>query len=99
MEDFERDAFRLERFLWKKRPLIAKAGEVSKNNDEMLTKHFEVNDWKKFDGVVFSPKTREVYCSFYDDLENHAVLVPAIDLVFKNREIQKRVRKFRQKYY
>ena len=45
------------------------------------------DDWKKFDGVVFVPEKREVFCSFYDEFNKVAVLIPLIDLNFQNIEI------------
>ena len=96
---FEKDGFKIEKFLHRKRPLLAKAKSESKKHDSKLIEYFSDDDWKKIDGVVFLPKKREVFCSFYDQLNKVAVLIPIIDLNFHNIEVQKRVTKFRKKYY
>jgi hypothetical protein len=96
---FKKDGFKIEKFVHKKLPLLAKAKSESKKCDQKLTENFPNGDWKKFDGVVFVPEKREVFCSFYDDFNKIAVLVPLIDLNFQNIEVQKRVTKFRNKYY
>ena len=98
MKMFERDAFKIEKFIKKRLPLSAKATEEARGRDEKLAKYFSDNDWRKFDGVLYYPRTEDVYCSFYDETEKVAVLVSIIDLKFQNREIQKRVNRFQKKY-
>jgi len=96
---FEKDGFKIEKFVYKKLPLLAKAKSESKKCDQKLVEYFPNDDWKKFDRVVFVPEKREVFCSFYDEFNRVAVLIPLIDLNFQNIEVQKRVTKFRKKYY
>ena len=96
---FEKDGFKIEKFIHKKLPLLAKAKAESKKYDKKLAEYFVNDDWKDFDGVVFIPEKREVFCSFYDKFNKVAVLIPIIDLKFQNIEVQKRVAKFRKKYY
>ena len=96
---FEIDGSKVEKFIHKKLPLLAKAKSESKKSDQKLAEYFTNDDWKKFDGVVFVPEKREVFCSFYDETNKVAVLIPLIDLNFQNIEVQRRVTKFRKKYY
>jgi hypothetical protein len=96
---FEKDGFKLEKFVHKKLPLLAKAKSKLKKCDQKLVEYFANDDWKKFDGVVFVPEKREVFCSFYDEFNKVAVLIPLTDLNFQNIEVQKRVTKFRKKYH
>ena len=96
---FEKDGFKIEKFVHKKLPLLAKAKSESKKCDQKLVEYFPNDDWKKFDGVVFVAEKREVFCSFYGEFNKVAVLIPLIDLNFQNIEVQKRVTKFRKKYY
>ena len=96
---FEKDGLKIEKFIHKKLPLLAKAKAESKKYDQKLAEYFVNDDWKKFDGVVSVPEKREVFCSFYDEFNKVAVLIPIIDLKFQNIEVQKRVIKFRKKYY
>jgi len=96
---FEKDGFKIEKFFQKNLPLLAKAKSESKKCDHKLVEYFPYDDWKKFDGVVFVLEKREVFCSFYDEFNKIAVLIPLIDLNFQNIAVQKRVTKFRKKYY
>ena len=98
-EMFEKDGFKIEKFIHNRLPLLAKAKSDSKKCDQKLVEYFPNDDWKKFDGVVFVPEKREVFCSFYDEFNKVAVLIPVIDLNFQNIEVQKRVTRFRKKYY
>ena len=96
---FEKEGYKIEKFIYKKLPLLAKAKAESKKCDQKLAEYFANDDWRKFDGVVFAPEKREVFCSFYDEFNKLAVLVPIIDLKFQNIEVHKRVTGFRKKYY
>ena len=95
---FERDAFKIEKFIKKRLPIFAKATKEAKVHDEKLAKYFSDNEYRKFDGVLYYPRTEDVYCSFYDETDKVAVLVSIFDLKFQNSEIQKRVNKFQNKY-
>ena len=96
---FEKDGFRIEKFLHRKLPLLAKAKSESKKHNSKLVEYFSDDDWRKFDGVVFLPEEGGMFCSFYDQLNKVAVLIPIIDLNFQNIDVHKRVTKFRKKYY
>ena len=52
-----------------------------------------------FDGVVFHPDLKEVYCTFYDDFKKCATLISAIDSKFINIKVHNKVKKFKNKYY
>ena len=96
---FEKDGFKIEKLIHRKLPLLAKAKLESKKYDEKLNEYFEKNEWIKFDGVVFLPEKKEVFCTFYDESKKMAALVSIVDLIFQNIEINKRVTKFTKKYY
>jgi hypothetical protein len=98
METFEQAAVELEDFLWGKRPLEAKPRqEIQANDTDMITR-IQNEAYQMFDGVLYVPQTREVYCTYYDHEQKGIVFVPAIDLVFKDRTIQQRVNRFRRHY-
>jgi hypothetical protein len=99
METFEKDACKIEKLVRKTMPLLARAREESKKDDDTLARYFPDDEWREFDGVVFSPRMGDVYCSLYDRDAKAAVLIPVTSLKFQNIEIQKRVTKFAKKYY
>jgi len=99
MDTFEQAALKLKKFLFEKRPLEAKPSDEAIENDKNLAMSMEKGIYRMFDGVIYWPKTGEVFCSFYDEQRKSAVLVPAIDLVFKDQTIQKRVKTFIKQYY
>jgi hypothetical protein len=99
MEEFDKDAQKIEKFIWKKRPFLAKAKEEMKKDDDTLARYFPDDEWREFDRVVFSRRMKEVYCSFYDREAKAAVLIPVTSLKFQNIDIQKRVSKFAKKYF
>lgn len=74
MKKFDRDALRLEKFLHTRRPLKASPAPEALSGSEV----------KEFDGVLYLPKERMVYCSYYDSAEEVAVLVPVVGLVFED---------------
>lgn len=96
---FEKDGFKLENYIRKRLPLFATATESAKNNDSKLAEYFVDDDWIKFDGVVFHPDLKEVYCTFYDNFKRCATLISAIDLKFMNIKVHHKVKKFKNKYY
>ena len=98
MDKFSKDAFALEKFIHKMLPLKAKISEDARLNDNNLANNFEKKETKEFDGVVYFPNTREVYCSFYNNKEKVAVLVPVTNLIFENKKAQKQVDKFIKTY-
>ena len=99
MDTFEQAALKLKKFLFEKRPLEAKPSDEAIENDKNLAMSMEKGIYRIFDGVICWPKTGEVYCSFYDEQRKSGVLVPVIDLVFKDQAIQKRVNSFIKQYY
>ena len=94
-----KDAFRLEKYLLESRPLIAKPTEKAKQYDKKLAEDFRKDETKEFDGVVYYPKTKEIYCSFYNKKEQVAVLISVTELEFHNDKIQEKVNIFINKYY
>lgn len=94
MSKFNKDAFRLEGFIHKMLPLRARPrGEARKNDNN------PADETREFDGVVYYPRTREVYCSFYNTKEKVAVLISVTELIFENKEVQIQVDNFRKRYY
>jgi hypothetical protein len=96
MTKYDRTAFQLEKFIHERLPLKAKPREGLRANDTNLADNFEKDETKEFDGVVYFPKTKEVYCSFYDKIKKVAVLVPVADLIYENPEVQKQIENFRK---
>ena len=45
---FEKDGFKIEKYVHKKLPLLAKAKSESKKCDQKLAEYFANDDWKKF---------------------------------------------------
>lgn len=68
-------------------------------DDANLAARFDKDEAKEFDGVVYLPKARTVYCSFYDTTNSVAVLVPVTDLKFEDKEVIKKVSTFSKKYF
>jgi hypothetical protein len=44
---FEKDGFKIEKFVHKKLPLLAKAKSESKKCDQKLVEYFPNDDWEK----------------------------------------------------
>ena len=99
MNRFEKDAFSLERFIHKRLPLKAKPTIDALANDVELANKLNEDEATEFDGVVYLPRTRTLYCSFYDSTNMVAVLVPVEDLIFEDTEVRKKVRAFSKKYF
>lgn len=94
-----KEAFRLEKYLLKKRPLSAKLTEEAKLYDKNLAEDFRENETREFDGVVYHPRTKVIFCSFYNRRKMEMVLVPITELEFINENIQAKVQIFINKYY
>jgi hypothetical protein len=99
MNRFERDAFRLEKIIHDRLPLKAWPASEALRNDAVLADKLKEGEVKEFNGVVYFPKTKTVYCSFYDDAAKVAVLVPVEDLFFEDTEVQKEVHAFAEAYF
>ena len=95
MSKFSKDAFRLEKFIQKMLPLKARPIDETTIGENNLAK----DETKEFDGVIYYPKTEELYCSYYNTQENVAVLISVTELVFENKKVQKQVDSFVKKYY
>jgi len=95
----DKEAYRLEKFMLARRPVKASPTSEALQHDANLASKFIEGEVKEFDGIVYLPKIKMVYCSFYDTANNVAVLVPVVDLVFEDTEIQKKVRAFEVRYF
>jgi len=95
---FEKDAFKIEKTLNKKRPIIAKPKPDLLEYDQSLIKSLGNDKWNEFDIAVFHPENENIYCVFYDKVQKETVLISIFDLKFQNLETQKKVMKFYKKY-
>lgn len=98
MDKFTKDALKLEKSIHAMLPLKAKPIEEERLRDLNLANNFSQNETKSFDGVVYYPRTREIYCSLYNVADKYAILVPIDCLIFENKKAQKMVNEFIRKH-
>ncbi len=94
MKKYDKKAFKLEKFIYSRLPLTARVSEDLRENDKNLVDLFSNDEKRLFDNVVYLPETKEVYCSFYNDRKGEAVLIPVVDLIFEDNEVQRQVKRF-----
>ena len=96
MNKYDKKATKLKKFLHARVPLEARVSEEIKKDEEYLTEYFPNDKSRAFSGVLYYSRTGEVYCTFYDKKKEMAILIPVVDLIFENVQVQKQIENFRK---